>query len=125
MCSSFVYLVRSNPDIIVPFTDHGNKLHSGIPTLHYGHCRLKMVDQEEEKFENWKVSELRAFLATREVPISDQTKTVLVQNCYAAVSLSLQPKKSDEYSGSILQTKQEKLILNGGVIANPDALTDG
>ena len=87
-----------------------------------------MEDEEGEKFENWKVSELRTFLSAREVPVSDQPKAELVRNCYVAVSLGLQPKKSvEKYSGSILRAKQEKLILDAGVIRlpNPDTLTDG
>ena len=87
-----------------------------------------MADGEGEKFENWKVSELRTFLSAREVPVSDQPKAELVRNCYAAVSLGLQPKKSvEEYGGSILRAKQEKLILDAGVIRlpDPDTLTDG
>ena len=82
----------------------------------------------EGQFENWKVSDLRAYLLTRDVPVCEQPKAVLVQNCYMAVSLGLQPKKSvDEYAKDILQTKQGKLVLDGGMIRipDPDTLTEG
>ena len=83
----------------------------------------------EGQFENWKVSDLRAFLLAKDVPVCDQLKAVLVQNCYMAVSLGLQPKKSvDEYAKDIRQTKQGKLVLDGGMIRIPDpdlTLTEG
>ena len=53
-----------------------------------------MADEEGKKFANRKVSELRIFLSAREVLVSDQPKAELVRNCYVAVSLGLQPKKS-------------------------------
>lgn len=52
----------------------------------------------------------------------DQAKPVLVQNCYLAIFIGLQPKKSlDEYA------KQGKLMLDGGMIRlpDPDTLTEG
>ena len=55
-----------------------------------------MADNVERGFENWKVSGLRAFLLARDVPVCDQAKPI--QNCYLAVFLGLQAKKSlDEY----------------------------
>ena len=53
---------------------------------------------------------------------------MLVQNCYLAVSLGLQPNKSlDEYAQDICQSKQGKLLLDGGMIRlpDPDTLTGG
>lgn len=87
-----------------------------------------MADDAERGFENWKVSDLRGFLLARDVPVCDQAKAVLVQNCYLAVSLGLQPKKPlDEYAQDICQTKQGKLMLDGGMIRlpDPDTLTEG
>ena len=52
-----------------------------------------MADEDLKKFEKWKVSELRAFLLARDVPVGDQMKALLVRNCYLAVSLGLQVKK--------------------------------
>ena len=82
----------------------------------------------EGQFENWKVSDPRAFLSARDVPVCDQPKAVLVQNCYMAVSLGLQSKKSvDECAKDIRQTKQGKLVSDGGMIRipGPDTLTEG
>jgi len=77
--------------------------------LTWGQSRSKMAD-DQGRFENSKVSDLRGFLLARDVPVYDQAKAVLVQNCYLAVSLGLQPKKSlDEYAQDISQTKQGKL----------------
>lgn len=71
----------------------------------------------ERGFENWKVSGLRGFLLARDVPLCDQAKPVLVQNCYLAVFLGLQAKKSlDEYTQDIGQSKQGKLMLDGSMI---------
>ena len=53
-----------------------------------------MADDGESCFEDWKVSALRGFLLASDVPVCDQAKAVLVENCYLAVSLGLQPKKS-------------------------------
>ena len=53
----------------------------------------------------------------------DQAKAVLIQNCYLAVSLGLQPKKSpDEYAAQgVGQTRQGRLyMLDGGMICLPD-----
>ena len=70
-----------------------------------------MAEDVEGRFENWKVSALRGFLLARDVPLCDQAKAVLVQNCYLAISLGLQPKKSlDEYAQDICQRKQGKCI---------------
>ena len=60
----------------------------------------------------------------------DQAKAVLIQNCYLAVSLGLQPNKSlDEYAAQgVGQTKQGRLyMLDGGMIClpDPDTLTEG
>ena len=87
-----------------------------------------MAEEVEGCFENWKVSALRGFLLARDVPVCDQGKAVLVQNCYLAVSLGLQPKKSlDEYAQDICQSKQGKVLLDGGMIRSPDpdTLTEG
>ena len=57
-----------------------------------------MAEGLEGQFENWIVSDLRAFLLARDVPVYDQPRAVLDQNCYMAVSLGLQPKESvDEF----------------------------
>ena len=86
-------------------------------------------DDVEPEFENWKVSGLRDFLLARDVPVCDQAKSVLVQNCYLAVSPGLQPKKSfDKYvAQDVGQTKQGRLMLDGGMIRlpDPDILTEG
>ena len=53
----------------------------------------------------------------------DQAKAVLIQNCYLAVSLGLQPKKSpDECAAQgVGQTRQGRLyMLDGGMICLPD-----
>ena len=54
---------------------------------------------------------------------------MLVQNCYLAVSLGLQPKKSlDEYAAQdVGQANQGTLMLDDGVIClpDPDTLTEG
>ena len=60
----------------------------------------------------------------------DQAKAVLIHNCYLAVSLGLQPKKSlDEYATQGAgQTKQGRLyMLDGGMIClpDPDTLAEG
>ena len=73
-----------------------------------------MAEDVEGRFENWKVSDLRGFLLARDIPVCDQAKAVLVQNCYLAVSLGLQSKKSlDEYAQGICQSKQGELLLDG------------
>lgn len=102
---------RTRAFYIVHFADRTSALHYGVNALHYGltwgQSRSKMADDVEGRFENWKVSDLRGFLLARDVPVCDQAKAVLVQNCYLAVSLALQPKKSlDEYAQDICQTKQ-------------------
>lgn len=109
---------------IVHFTDRMSALQCGVNTLHYGliweQSRSKMADDVERGFENWKVSGLRVLLA-RDVPVCDQAKPVFVQDCYLAIFLVLQPKKSlDEYA------KQGKLILDGSMIhlPDPDTLTE-
>ena len=87
-----------------------------------------MAEDVEGRVENWKVSDLRGFLLARDVPVCDQAKAVLVQNCYLAVSLGLQSKKSlDEYAQDICQSKQGELLLDGGMIRlpDPDTLTEG
>ena len=56
----------------------------------------------------------------------DLPKVSLVQNCYLAVSLGLQPNNSnspDEYAQDIYQSKKEKLVLDGGMIRLPDSDT--
>ena len=64
--------------------------------------------QNGGEFENWKVSDLSAFHLGRDVPVCEQPKAVLVQNCYMAVSLGLQPKKLvDEYAKDILQSSHQ------------------
>lgn len=72
-------------------------LQCGMNALHYGlvwgQSRSEMADDAERGFKNWKVLDLRGFLLARDVPVCDQAKAVLVQNCYLAVSLGLQPKK--------------------------------
>ena len=94
-----------------------------------GQCGSMMADEELKKFENWKVSELRAFLLARDVPVGDQMKALLVRNCYLAVSLGLQVKKKtpEAYAQTIVDTKREKLILDAGLIRlpDPDSLTVG
>ena len=72
-----------------------------------------MADDVERGFENWKVSGRRAFLLARDVPVCDQAKPVLVQNCYLAVFLRLQAKKSlDEYAQDLGQTiNRESFII--------------
>ena len=80
-----------------------------------------MAEDAGRGFENWKVTDLSGFLLARDVPVCDQAKAVFVQNCHLAVSLRLQPKKSlDVYAQHICQTKQGKLMLNGGIIRLPD-----
>ena len=87
-----------------------------------GQCGSMMADEKLKKFENWKVSELRAFLLARDVPVGDQTKALLVRNCYLAVSLGLQVKKTPEaYAQTIVDMKREKLILDAGLIRLPDS----
>ena len=117
---------------IAHFADRTSALHCGVNALHYGlvlgQSRSKMADDAERGFENWKVSDLRGFLLARDLPVCDQAKAVLVQNCYLVVSLELQPKKPlDEYAQDICQTKQGKLMLDGGMIRlpDPDTLTEG
>lgn len=81
-----------------------------------------MADGDGRFFENWKVSDLRSFLIARDVPVCDLPKVSLVQNCYLAVSLELQPNNSkspDEYAQDIYQSKQGKLVLDGGMIRLP------
>ena len=70
-----------------------------------------MADDVERGFENWKISGLRAFLLARDVPVCDQAKPVLVQNCYLAVFLGLQAKKSlDEYAQDLGQLLTEEAL---------------
>ena len=89
-----------------------------------------MADGDGHFFENWKVSDLRSFLIARDVPVCDLPKVSLVQNCYLAISLGLQPNNSkspDEYAQDIYQSKQGKLVLDGGMIRLPhyDTLHEG
>ena len=67
-----------------------------------------MAEDVGGRFENWKVSALRGFLLARDAPLCDQAKAVLIQNCYLAVSLGLQPKKSLD-AQDICQRKQAGL----------------
>ena len=95
--------------LIVHFADRTSALHCGMNALHLGAVEIEV----ERGFENWKVSGLRAFLLARDVPVCDQAKPVLVQNCYLAVFLRLQAKKSlDEYAQDLGQTiNRESFII--------------
>ena len=57
-------------------------------------------------------------MLSADLPVCDQAKSVLVQNCCLAVFLGLQAKTSlDEYAQNIGQSiKQGKLMLDGGMI---------
>ena len=96
---------------IVRFADSTSALYSGVVAMHHGlirgQWRSKMADEKSQKFEDWKVSELKAFLLARDVHLGDQTKALLIQNCYAAVSLGLHPppppkKKTRKSASSLL-----------------------
>ena len=105
-------------------------LHYGVYALNYGLTwgsrDPKWRDGDGHFFENWKVSDLRSFVIMRDVPLCGLPKVSLVQNSYLAVSLGLQPNNSnspDEYAQDIYQSKQEKLVLDGGMIRLPDSDT--
>jgi len=89
-----------------------------------------MADGDGRFFENWKVSDFSSFLIMRDVPMCDLPKVSLVQNCYLAVSLGLQPNNSkspNEYAQDIYQSKRGKLLLDGSMIwfPDPDTLHEG
>ena len=108
----YVTPARAAAKEAIHFADRTSALHCGVNALHYGliwgQSRSNMADDVEPEFENWKVSGLTGFLLARDVPVCDQAKAALVQNCYLAISLGLQPKKSfDEYAAQdVGQTKQ-------------------
>ena len=78
---------------IVHYADITSALHCGVNALHYGliwgQSRSKMA--EDVGLESFRP---KRFFSCEDVPVRDQAKAVLIQNCYLAVFLGLQPKKS-------------------------------